>query len=232
MNTPSLLIVFLSVAFAAGMAIIAFRVLRSERRRSDARVAALAQMAAPDFLPEPAADLGLLSTEHEHSDRLFTEPEAPSRWGSRAAIAGGIGVLVLVVFMIALFRSPSSTNSDTTASARTDVAAAPLELLALTHTQASGSLTVSGRVQNPPGGQALESLTATVFLFGADGSFLTSGRSPLDVQPLGAGDESAFVVSIPVNGAVTRYRVSFRDGAGRAVAHADRRNGAAMVRNE
>ncbi len=141
--------------------------------------------------------------------------------------------MVAIVFMIALFRSPSATDAGANLAAHTQAQApAPLELLALSHARADGSLTVSGRVQNPRGGQPLETLTATVFLFGADGSFLTSGRSPLDVQPLGAGDESAFVVTIPVNGAVTRYRVSFRDGAGRAVAHADHRNAAALARNE
>jgi hypothetical protein len=34
---------------------------------------------------------------------------------------------------------------------------------------------------------------------------------------------------IPVNGAVARFRVSFRDRAGRAVAHADRRAAAAAL---
>jgi hypothetical protein len=232
MNTPSLLVVVVSLALAAGMGIILLRMLRNERRRSDARVEALARMAEPDFHSEQVDGPAESWVPGEAVDGSFEQPEAPSRWGNRAAIAGGIAILALVVFMIALVRSPSSSDTATTTSAGTEVASAPLALLALSHTQSAGSLTVSGRVQNPPGGQSLESLTATVFLFGADGSFLTSGRSPLDVQPLGAGDESAFVVNIPVNGSVSRYRVSFRDGAGRAVAHADRRNVAAMVRNE
>ena len=231
MNTFSFFIVLVALALCAGMAVVLARVLRNERRRSNARVEALASMAEPDFLPETDPDPPPASLPADTAGRLFAEPDASSPWGPRAAIAGGIALLALIVFMIALFRSPSATDADLAAHSQA-LTPAPLELLALGHAQAGGSLTVSGRVQNPRGGQALESLTATVFLFGADGSFLTSGRSPLDVQPLGAGDESAFVVTIPVNGAVTRYRVSFRDGAGRPVAHADHRNAAALARNE
>ena len=231
MNTFSLIVVLVALALCAGMAVVVARVLRNERRRSNARVEALASMAAPDFLPETDPEPAPASLPVDATERLFAGPDARSPRGPRAAIAGGIAFLALIVCMIALFRSPSATDADMPAHSQAS-APAPLGLLALSHAQADGSLTVSGRVQNPRGGQPLESLTATVFLFGADGSFLTSGRSPLDVQPLGAGDESAFVVTIPVNGAVTRYRVSFRDGAGRPIAHADHRNAAALARNE
>jgi hypothetical protein len=71
-----------------------------------------------------------------------------------------------------------------------------------------------------------------VFLFGADGSFLSSGRAPLETPTLSPGSESAFSVSIPVNGVVTRYRVSFRDSSNHPLAHLDRRAGAPVARNE
>ena len=231
MNSLSFLIAFISLALAGVLAVVLARVLRNERRRSDARVQALAQLAAPDFLSEsePAAEIPVTV---ETAERLFVERDAPSPWRTRGAVAGGIAVLALFLFMIAPSRTPSGQQASTTSDTQPRGAAAPLELLALSHASADGSLTVSGRVQNPRSGQPLESLTATVFLFGADGSFLTSGRSPLDVQPLGAGDESAFVVTIPVNGPVARYRVSFRDAAGHAIAHADHRNAAALARNE
>ena len=87
-------------------------------------------------------------------------------------------------------------------------------------------------MRNPRGAAAIASPTATVFLFGADGSFLTSGRAPLERPTLTAGAESAFAVAIPVNGAVARYRVSFRDSANHPIAHVDRRNGAPLARNQ
>jgi hypothetical protein len=234
MTTLALLISLVSLTLAGGMAIVVSRVLRDERRRSDARVAALSRMAEVDFLPEPEPSSDPPPMAVETSTGLFAEIDSPSPWGARLAIAGALTVLVLVLSAMALFRSrlPADAGTPSAVDRQATEAAAPLELLALGHTQESGSLTVSGRVQNPRGGQPAPSLTATVFLFGPDGSFLTSGRSSLDVQPLGAGDESAFIVSVPVNGAVARYRVSFRDSAGRAVAHVDRRRPAALVRNE
>src|SRR4029078_421606 len=83
-------------------------------------------------------------------------------------------------------------------------AATPLELLALDHQQHGQVLTVTGRVRNPRGATAMPSPTATVFLFGADGSVLTSGGALLDVPTLTAGAEAGFAVSIPVNGTVAR----------------------------
>ncbi len=60
---------------------------------------------------------------------------------------------------------------------------------------------------------------------------MTSGRSSLEVPTLDPGVGSAFSVTIPVNGPVARYRVSFRDSSGRPVAHVDRRNPASLARN-
>jgi hypothetical protein len=75
-------------------------------------------------------------------------------------------------------------------------------------------------------------VTATAFLFGGDGTFLTSGRAPLDFTTLRAGEESPFVINVPVTGAVARYRVSFRDQTGRVIGHIDRRNNGAVARAE
>jgi hypothetical protein len=231
MTTLSLLISLVSLLVSGAMAVVVARMRRDERRRSDARVAALSQMAEGEFLSEPEPPPASATTALETSVGLFAESDPSSPWGARLAIAGGLAVILLVVFVVGLFRSPV-TDAGIGADVRAQATTAPLELLALGHTQEGGNLTVKGRVQNPRGGQPVFSLTATVFVFGADGSFLTSGRSPLDVPSLRTGDESAFGVTIPVNGAVTRYRVSFRDSAGHAVAHVDRRNAAALARNE
>jgi len=249
MNGLVLFITLGSLALTAGMAVVVFRLLQEERRRSDARVEALSRMAAgtiwerdiPAFPPEPDTPEDRWSSLADESlqdesligeaaqtaaGTLFAEPDMESPWGPRAAIAGGLAACVLTIAALGM---AWSSSSGPTAAPRPST---PLELVSLNHTQTATGLTVSGRVQNPGGAPQTQSLTATVFLFGSDGSFLTSGRAPLDVSSLRPGGESAFVVSIPVNGAVARYRVSFRDSAGHPVAHVDRRTPESLVRNQ
>jgi hypothetical protein len=231
MVTFSLFVSLISLAVAVSLAVVVVRMRREEQRRSDARVAALSQMATADFLPEPEVEIAPSSSLQETSAGLFAEPQRSSPWGARFAIAGALVFVVLAVLVIGLLRSPSGDRA--TISRHAEAAAAPLELVALGHAQNGDSLTVTGRVQNPGGSQPVSNLTATVFLFGQDGAFLMSGRSPLDLQTLAGGDQSAFSVTIRVNGAVARYRVSFRDSNARAVAHVDKRNAsAALARTE
>ena len=227
MITFSVLVSLVSVALAIGMSLVLAHVVRAERRRSDARVAALSQMAIDDFMPEPepASDTPVIA--EEAPDGLFKEAAADSPWGTRIAIAGALALVATVVLGIASLRSTTSI----TAGRQAETVATPLQLLELGHTQSGAGLTVAGRVQNPRGGQAVSDLTATVFLFDQSGSFMTSGRSSLEVPTLGAGVASAFSVTIPVNGPVARYRVSFRDSSGRPVTHVDRRNPASLARN-
>jgi hypothetical protein len=61
-----------------------------------------------------------------------------------------------------------------------------------------------------------------VFAFDRNGTFITSGRAPIEFLSLAPGDESPFRVSVPNVGEVGRYRVSFRTEAG-VVRHVDRR---------
>jgi len=230
MSTLSLIVSLISVALAAAMAVVLARMRREEQQRSAARVAVLRGMSATDFLSEdeplPLAD-GFVPEPLPPSEAggLFATPEADaSPWRPRLAIAGVIVAVLAIVGSFA-FRGSSHPAAQT-------VAAAPLELLSLDHQQNGQVLTVTGRVRNPRGATAMASPTATVFLFGADGAFLTSGRALLDIPSLTAGAESGFAVSIPVNGTVARYRVSFRDSANHPIAHVDRRNGAPLARNQ
>lgn len=223
-----LLISLASLALAGGMAIVVSRMRREERARADARVAVLSQMAATDFLPETEPSSAMpADPDHATAGGLFAGATAASPWPARLAIAAAIVAVLLVSGGIALFRSPA-----TDARMAGHVGAAPLELQALEHTQQGGTLTVSGWVKNPAGATPAVNLTATVFLFGPDGSFLTSGRAPLHTPTLEAGAESPFLVAIPVNGPVTRYRVSFRDSSGHPVAHVDRRSAASVARSQ
>ena len=70
---------------------------------------------------------------------------------------------------------------------------------------------------------------ATALLFGADGAFLASGGAPLDFTVLRPGDESPFVIDVPVTAPVARYRVGFRSEDGRVIGHVDRRTAATMA---
>jgi hypothetical protein len=101
-------------------------------------------------------------------------------------------------------------------------AVVPLELVALGHDRDGDRLTVRGVVRNPATGAAVDQLSAVVFVFSADGGFLTSGRAIIESAALRPGDESTFVVVVPGAAGVARYRVSFRSGD-HVVPHADRR---------
>ena len=98
----------------------------------------------------------------------------------------------------------------------------PLELVSLRHDRQTSRLAVSGLVRNPVAGRPVERLSAVVFLFDQQGTFITSAKAPVDFIKLGVGDESPFVVSLDAPANVARYRVSFRTDDG-IVPHIDRR---------
>jgi hypothetical protein len=158
---------------------------------------------------------------------LFEEAAAPSPWGRRFAVIGALAAIVIAI-AVAL----SSITSDVTVAPSTAAASpqqpavldgAPLELVALRHTQEAQRLVITGLVQNPRTSAPISHVVATAFLFGPDGGFLTSSRAPLDFTTLAPGDESAFVVSVPVTGPVARYRIGFRTEDGRVIEHVDKR---------
>ena len=55
--------------------------------------------------------------------------------------------------------------------------------------------------------------------------------APLDFTVLRPGDESPFLISVPVQRPVARYRVGFRDEEGRIIGHVDRRAGGTIARS-
>jgi hypothetical protein len=206
----------LALILAIGMGLILFKVLNDERQRSDARVAALAAAASTVDLPlvSGADDLTLPDHVVSRSDLFVTEDEG-SPWPRRAAVAAAVAVVIGIGgYGIAAW----STRTLPAA-----VPAAPLELLSLKHTQEGRTLTVAGLVRNPRTGVRQAQVFATAVLFGPDGNFLTSGRAALDFTSLAPGDESPFVIAVPVNGTVARYRVGFRAPDGSVIAHVDRR---------
>lgn len=214
-----------SMVIALVMSVVAWRMATEERRRSDARVTALAA--------EIHHDLDLRSgsveamTPQAMSTDLFAAAQAAS--GSRLATIVAFGVIVVgSIATVGLLLGEESRRAgadaaavDASAPDSTRGAALPLELVALGHERDDDRLTVRGVVRNPQAGAAVDGLTAVVFVFGTDGNFITSGRSDIDSARLGPGGESRFVVTVPAAD-VGRYRVSFRTDD-RIVPHVDRR---------
>jgi hypothetical protein len=233
MDVTLILVTLLSLALAAVMTMVSWRLAREERRRSDARVAVLAAEI------QPSGDLPL-----QHDAPVATTGDlfagATNRTGSSSRPAAAAVAAVAVVLVAAFLWSSSSHSSaasSTVASpasaagnrgatvapakrAESAAAPAPLELTALTHERDADRLTIRGTVRNPTTGGAVQGITAVVFLFDRNGDFVTSGRAPIELLP--PGGESPFVVNIPNVTDVGRYRVSFRTDD-RIVPHVDKR---------
>ena len=235
MESTLLIITIASLALTAVLAVMLTVILLDKRRRSQARAAVLAEMAA-DAVPATAShsaldDYEFLPVEPViSSGELFTPHQEPSAWPKRIAVAGAIALVVLVAATVrpSLPRVGSSAN----ATANSPAVSTPaenhsadnlLELLSLKHDQEPNALKITGLVQNPRHAAPLSRITATAMLFGSDGTFLASGRAPLDFTALRPGEESGFVITVPVTAPVARYRVGFRAEDGRIIGHVDRR---------
>jgi hypothetical protein len=226
MNTILLLVTSLSLILAATMAAAAWRMSRQERRRSQARVAALAADLGFDLRTDTDAGVGGIE--------LF-RLEQPAQAGSRFAAVLTIGVFAVataLALIVATSRAGRPVAGPLAAQAelpdaglttRSAAEPAPLELTALTHERDGDGIIVRGVVRNPSTGVDLDRIAAVVFVFTRDGAFLASGRSALGGPVLAPGSETAFVVTVPQATEVGRYRVSFRSDD-RVVAHVDRRD--------
>jgi hypothetical protein len=220
----------LSLILALAMGVVLFTVLREDRQRSDARVAALASASAKFDLPllrRDAEGLGERDGIVRTSNELFAVSTEPSPWVRRLGVAVALAVVIGGVAYVVL-PARSANSSPASAAAPQNP---PLELLTLNHTQQPSGLTISGTVYNPRTGAPVSQVFAAVVLFGPDGSFLTSARAPLDFTTLRPGEESPFIITIPVAGVVARYRVGFRGADGSVIAHVDRRADATAAQN-
>jgi hypothetical protein len=252
MDTVLVLVTGLSLALAAAMAVLLARLLREERRRSEARIALLTELAAEPSAPIPQTsaaaavairgplhrtrpasfeDLDLRPEAYPEATRpeLFHDHEESSPWPRRLAVAAGLSVVTIVLALG--WRSTPRIDGPATAATEASVSS-PLELLALSHVQESGSITIRGRVQNPHSGPALSSVQATALVLGRDGTTISGGRASLEALVLRPGEESAFTIRIPVTEAAARYRVGFRGPDDQALSHIDRRSAEAIARKE
>jgi hypothetical protein len=164
---------------------------------------------------------------------LFAEPERPSPWANRLVAIGCFAAIVVAIGLaLTTFGSRNAPGTETTSTktaAKANANVAPLELLSLRHTQEPDRIVITGLVQNPRTAAPIAHVAATVFVFGPDGSFLSSNQAPLDYTGLPPGGESSFVVSVPVTGQVSRYRVGFRTENGQVLPHVDKRGPDALA---
>lgn len=214
----------LSLSISIILGVLLARVLREERRRSDARVNLLTQIATADDPPieyrvaVPDFDLRPEEKTSASASTLFAEHDGPSAWPRRVLSAAAAVVVVglLVAGWNAVdHRAPSAPQAASSAPQ-------PLELLSLAHSQQADGLTITGLVQNPRTAGSVAKVEATALVFSADGTLLATGRAPLDFTTLAPGTESPFVIRVAAKRAA-RYRVAFRGADGQPLAHVDRR---------
>jgi hypothetical protein len=229
MDTMMWVVLVGALALAIGMAVVAWRLLRRDRERSEARAAMLRQLA---FEPEPVL--------HE---RVFQAPTVMSFEPAFGATVDRpppptrrlMAVAVVIVFMAVgaasvygIYKPGTYDGTGGTGgignvgnTRRGEVA--PLELLSLSHRTEADDFVVAGLVQNPGDGKPAPSVMAVVYVFNAKGEYFASGKAALEFAPLAPGAESPFVVRLPRTPGVTRFRVGFRAQDGSVVAHVDRR---------
>jgi len=233
-----LLVTLVSMLLAVVMTVVAWRTAREERRRSEARVAAL----AADIQTAVAASAVGMRTEPRLRAVTQTPPSnvdlfaGPSPASSRSLIVVGVGLVVFATAAALIVVLSSGSRSSTAAAPAASVSqgqpppapaanptsSIPLELVALGHQRDGDRLIVRGVIRNPSSGGRTDRLTAVVFLFDRDGGFVTIGRALIDPAALPPGGESTFLVTVPGAADVSRYRVSFRSDSG-IVPHVDKR---------
>jgi len=226
MDTTLMTVTFLSMGMAGALSIIVWRMLRDERQRGDARVAALTTMAARPPSGGAALDHPIRQSAPVTMGSMFEERQVESPWGQRFVV---MGALALVLTSVIFFALAAANRSATRVSAAENTApAAPptrasLELVSLRDARQHGALTITGLVRNVDAASAMQRVTVTAYTFDDKGQFLASGRALIDVTSLAPGDESPFVINVPVTDTVARYRIAFRGEDGRVIAHVDKR---------
>jgi hypothetical protein len=247
MDTLLLGITVVSLVLALVMSVTAWRLMRDDKRRSAARIAALSAAAGGDVaanqfpelpMAEPVVEPRVMRAPWKPATPIAPpvpaeapEPTVTHSTGFLGSTAierdnGGrqrsLAIAAFVLFAIMSGGLVWMMSSPEGTSAVAVGPNSPLELVSLSHARQNDRLAVSGLVRNPVNGKPVERLSAVVFLFDRMGTFVTSSRAHVDFLKLGAGDESPFVVAIDAPATVSRYRVSFRTDDG-VVPHIDRR---------
>jgi hypothetical protein len=197
-----LVLAAISGVMAAACAAVAWRTAREARRRSEARVAALAATIDPPRGGE----------QRPHVDVSMPQPLNPL-----AKIGIGFGAVTVAIIAAALVIDAAERGSAAPARAQTPA----LELVTMQPQRQNGVLTVSGIIRNSSERPAL-GIVAEVTVVGTTGELLATRRVPIELQSLPPEANSSFSVTIDGVGAAQRYRIAFRGPEG-IVKHVDRR---------
>jgi len=200
----SLLITAAACLAAALCALQIWRMMRDDRRRSEARVAALAASI------DPPGDAGRPGIFGERS-------RMPSSRHPLLKVAVGFTAVVAVIIVVAM----ASDLHDEVDHVPKAAPPPSLALLSMQHERQAETLTVTGVVGNQ-GTSAAEGLSAVILAFDRAGNTVARLRAPIERQILAAGGRSPFRIAIPHGADISRYRVSFESDGG-VVRHLDRR---------
>ncbi len=139
---------------------------------------------------------------------LAPMPSARARWRH-----GAVAVATVLVAVATLAERTPRPG---------DGAAAPVELLSLDHRRQGDYLAVSGSLRNPPDGRERTRLSISATAFDRTGAIVGTGQTPLPIEALPPGEETAFDISLPDADLISRYRVSFMEDQS-GLPHVDRR---------
>ncbi len=206
-----------ALSFAViGLAVLTVHRARLDRRRSDARVAALASAIDSQNWTAAVAGAEPLEETPTSSHMSFVAPEVAhsSRvpaFGIAAVVVLGAGTL-LFVGMNGASRTVRQTATQSSA----------IELMSMRHVLDGEMLIVSGLVRNSTAA-ATPTLSAVISVLDRDGRVIARGESQLDPVVLGPGKETTFRVAVSEVGDPGRYRIAFQNGS-QIVPHVDRRS--------
>ena len=218
MNAILLVITGLSLLLAGFMSAVAWRMTREERRRSDERVARLAEALYEEDRDASATVAQLLET-----GRSDNRPRYLITMVAGLCVVGALaGAGIYAARSPEGSRSAAGESAGVRGSARLHPGDPPLELLELDHERDGEQLVVRGIVRNPAGSSERDGLSAVVVLIGHDGSVVASSQSALPSARLLPGATAPFVVSVPGAADIDRFRISFRSDE-RVEPHVDRR---------
>ena len=186
---------------AAACAALAWRTSREGRRRSDARVAALAATIDPT----------------RGDEQVPIDAPMPKPFNPLAKIGIGFGVVTAAIVAAALVIDAAERHPAAPGRAQTS----SLELVTMQPQRQKGTLTVTGLVRNSSERPAVN-IAAEITVLGASGEVLATRRAPIQLHSLPPEANSPFSVTVDGIGTAQRYRIAFRGPDG-LVRHVDRR---------
>lgn len=252
MDVALVTVTAISLTMALAMGVVTWRLIREERRRSDARVATLmAEFDRPHGrsvgphernLPPIRNTPPPVRVAEPPRDRTDPATPAPPVRATAPAVAPLVPQSPAGLFATTTGSPTSLRPFLATVAASAVVLAAvsfamlsgdtpadpgagtpqPVELLSLTHAREGEYLAITGSIRNPSGGIERGQLSVTATVFDQDGTVVGTRQTPLPMAVLPPGTEAPFSISLPDADRINRYRINFMQGQ-TSVPHVDRR---------